>query len=76
MRGPRTRGWGRVAAVTRRAYPVVAWPATPICCPQATARDLRTLLAEIPEEQAQIAMMRQAFRLIHIADIESVTAIV
>jgi uncharacterized protein len=41
-----------------------------------TARDLWTLLADIPDEQAQIAMMRQAFRLIHIADIESVTATV
>jgi uncharacterized protein len=41
-----------------------------------TARDLWTILVDIADEQAQIAMMRQAFRLIHIADIESVTAIV
>jgi predicted TIM-barrel fold metal-dependent hydrolase len=41
-----------------------------------TARDLWTILVEIADEQAQIAMMRQAFRLIHIADIESVTATV
>ena len=41
-----------------------------------TARDLWTILVEIPDEQAQIAVMRQAFRLIHIADIESVTAII
>jgi predicted TIM-barrel fold metal-dependent hydrolase len=40
------------------------------------ARDLWTELAEIPDEQERAPLARLAFRLIHIADIESVTAIV
>jgi uncharacterized protein len=41
-----------------------------------TARDLWTILADSEDEQERIAVMRQAFRLVHIADIESVTATV
>ena len=38
------------------------------------ARDLWAILPEIEDEREQIGIARQAFRLIHIADIESVTA--
>jgi uncharacterized protein len=40
------------------------------------ARDLWVELAEIEDEAERVPLMRLAFRLVHIADIESVTAIV
>jgi predicted TIM-barrel fold metal-dependent hydrolase len=41
-----------------------------------TARDLWAVLADSEDEQERVATMRLAFRLVHIADIESVTATV
>jgi predicted TIM-barrel fold metal-dependent hydrolase len=41
-----------------------------------TARDLWAIFADLSDEQEQISIMRQAFRLVHLADIESVTATV
>jgi predicted TIM-barrel fold metal-dependent hydrolase len=39
-----------------------------------TARDLWTILTDTTDEQDRLAMVRQTFRMIHLADIEAMTA--